>query len=310
MDWTVLPPLSALRAFAAYAETRSVEAAGAALNVSHAAISQQMRRLEEHLGVALLDRTSRQLSLTADGAELAQALADGFATISAGVEAVARREADRPLTISATPTFASVWLVPRLARFRQRHAEIDLMIDASAEMRQLAKGGIDAALRYGDGNWPGLEVTRIVSSPIAIAAAPDLVGEGDIADPAELRRFPWLQEMGTSEASAWLADRGDKRTPPRGVTSLPGYMLVEAARQGQGVAITSTLAVAEDIASGRLRLLFEEATDKGYYLVTRPGPHRPALRHFIRWILREARSTNDGARQPGGPSVTDQTTSR
>ncbi|MGV6850479.1 MAG: LysR family transcriptional regulator [Marinibacterium sp.] len=290
MDWRTLPPLSALRAFAAYAETRSVERAGAALNVSHAAISQQIRRLEEHLGTALVDRSSRALSLTADGAELAQALGEGFGTILAGVEAVARRETERPLMISVTPTFAAVWLVPRLARFRESHPEIDLMIDASAELRPLGRGGIDAALRYGDGAWPGLDAAPIVASPIAITAAPELVGNAVIKDPADLRAYPWLQEMGTSEASSWLAGKGGKHSPPKGLTSLPGYMLVEAARQGQGIAITSTLAVAEDIASGRLRLLFEEARDKGYFLVTRPGPQRPALRNFCRWVLKEAQA--------------------
>ncbi|MGR3804469.1 LysR family transcriptional regulator [Marinibacterium profundimaris] len=288
MDWRDLPPLAALRAFAAYAETRSVEEAGAALNVSHAAISQQLRKLEEHMGVALLDRSGRQLALTAEGAELALALGEGFEAIGRGVAALTQREDDRPLQITSTAMFAAVWLVPRLPRFRHAYPEIDLMVDPSVTLRPLEPGGVDAALRHGDGNWPGLDAELIVDSPIAIVAAPDLVGEAEIGGPEELRRMPWLQELGTNEASAWLKSYGGDGVLAGGVTSLPGNLVLEAARQGQGVAITTRIAVTEDVAAGRLRLLFEEDTHKGYYLVTRPGVHRAALRAFVRWIRAEA----------------------
>ena len=287
MNWRDLPPLAALRAFAAYAETRSVEAAGEALNVSHAAISQQMRKLEEHLGVALLDRSGRQLALTADGAELAQALSDGFSMIGEGVEAVTRREDDRPLQITTTPTVAAVWLLPRLPRFRLAHPDVDLMIDPSSGVKRLEPGGFDAALRHGDGNFPGYEAELVVASPVAIVAAPEILGDADISHPSDLRPFPWLQELGTNEASAWMKRAGGDGLLDRGVTSLPGNMLLEAARQGQGVAICAAIAVAEDVQAGRLRLLFEEDTHKGYYLVMRPGVPRPALRAFQRWVRAE-----------------------
>lgn len=287
MNWRDLPPLSAMRAFAAYAETRSVEAAGEALNVSHAAISQQMRKLEDHLGVALLDRSGRQLALTADGAELAQALGDGFETIGRGVQAVTQREDDRPLQITATPTVAAVWLLPRLPRFRQAHPDIHLMIDPSAGVKRLEPGGFDAALRHGDGTFPGHDAELVVASPVVIVAAPEILGETDITHPSDLKVFPWLQELGTNEASAWMKRAGGDGLFTHGVTSLPGNMLLEAARQGQGVAICAAIAVAEDVHAGRLRLLFEEDRSKGYYLVTRPGVPRPALRAFQRWVRSE-----------------------
>ncbi|MBB93724.1 MAG: LysR family transcriptional regulator [Rhodobacteraceae bacterium] len=291
MNWRDLPPFSALRAFAAYAETRSVEEAGALLNVSHAAISQQLRRLEEHLGVALLDRSGRQMALTPDGAELALALGEGFEAIGRGVAAVTGREDDRPLQVTATPSFAAVWLLPRLPRFRQAHPDIHMMIDPSAALMPLEPGGIDAALRHGDGRWPGVEAELLVASPVAIVASPELVGEAEIAEPSELSAFPWLQELGTNEASAWMKQVGGDGLFARGVTSLPGTMLLEAARQGQGVAIAAAIAVAEDVQAGRLRLLFEEDEHKGYYLVTRPGLMRPPLRAFVRWIRAEAART-------------------
>ena len=288
MDWRDLPPFAALRAFAAYAETRSVEEAGASLNVSHAAISQQMRRLEDHLGVALLDRSGRQMALTAEGAELALALGEGFEAIGRGVAALTQRQDDRPLQITSTAMFAAVWLVPRLPRFRHAHPEISLMVDPSVTLRALEPGGVDAALRHGDGNWPGLEAELIVDSPISIVAAPELVGEAEISGPEDLRSMPWLQELGTNEASAWLQSYGGDGVLSGGVTSLPGNLVLEAARQGQGVAITTRVAVAEDVSAGRLRLLFEEDTHKGYYLVTRPGVQRASLRAFVRWVRAEA----------------------
>ncbi|MAE90230.1 MAG: LysR family transcriptional regulator [Pelagibaca sp.] len=288
MDWSALPPLSALRAFAAYADCGSVAEAGGALNVSHAAISQQIRNLEAHMGVPLLDRHGRRMRLSAEGERLAEALLEGFGTMLQTTQELTGRDADRPLEISATPGFAAVWLMPRLPLFRSRHPEISLTIDPSAALRTLEPGGLDVAIRYGNGDWPGLESTLLVLSPIVVVAATDLVGECEIASPADLRPFPWLQELGTNEATDWFAEHGVEQDRSRGMTGLPGNMMIEAARQGQGVAITARLFVEPDIQAGRLRLLFEDPRKKGYYLVTRPGVARSPLRHFVSWLRREA----------------------
>ena len=288
MNWTSLPPLPALRAFAAYAETGSVQKAGAALNVSHAAISQQIRNLESHLGIGLLDRSRRSMALTEEGARLAQALAEGFGRIAQELEALTGAEADRPLMITTTPSFASSWLMPRLARFREAHPEVSLMLDPSAKLAPLEPGGIDVALRYGSGRWPGLETELLVESPIALVGAPQLVGDREYTDPAELRSFHWLQELGTNEATDWFAQFGIDHDVRQGVSSLPGNLMLEAARQGHGIAITARVFAEDDIASGRLRLLFEDSRQKGYYLVTRPGVMRAPLRMFTTWLRREA----------------------
>ncbi len=288
MDWRALPPLSALRAFAAYADHRSVEKAGAALGVSHAAISQQMRNLETHLGLALLDRQGRRLALTDDGERLAEALLDGFGAMARITDELTGRDAGRALEISATPGFAATWLMPRLPGFRARHPEISLTIDPSAGLRTLEPGGLDVAIRYGNGTWPGLDAELLVQSPIAVVAARALVGDSHIDSPADLRRFPWLQELGTNEATDWFAEHGIERDCSQGMTGLPGNLMIEAARQGHGIAITARLFVEPDIAAGRVRLLFEDSRKKGYWLVTRPGVMRPPLRHFVSWLRREA----------------------
>ena len=140
MNWSTLPPLAALRAFSAYAQTRSVSQAGDLLNVSHAAISQQMRSLESHLGVALLDRSGRQLAFTPEGETLARTLTEAFGSISQTVDALTGADASRPLQISATPTFAAAWLMPRLSGFREKHPDVDMMIDPSAKVQPMEPG--------------------------------------------------------------------------------------------------------------------------------------------------------------------------
>ncbi len=181
IPWRTMPPLSALRAFAAFAETGSVTAAGARLNVSHAAVSQQLRQLEGYLGLALLDRQGRGMALTAEGQRLAEAVAAGFGGIARVIEQLTGDEADRPLRITTTANFAAGWLMPRLADFRGRHPEISLTIDPSPVVQPIGPGGIDLALRYGKGVWPGLEARLVVSTPVIVVAAPGLVGGGTSA---------------------------------------------------------------------------------------------------------------------------------
>ncbi len=297
MNWRDLPSLSALRAFCAFSQEGTMSAAGAALNVSHAAISQQLRGLEEHLGVALLDRSGARPVMTEAGQRLADALEAGFGTIHREIEAMTGRDADRPLQISTTPAFASGWLLPRLAGFRAAHPDVSLMIDPTSALRTLAPGGVDAAVRFGAGHWTGLEAELLVSSPIAVVAAPELVGDAVISSPADLRPFHWLQELGTGEAQQWLHRHGAPEGFGKGVTTLPGNLLLEAARQGQGVAIIAKAFVEADLEAGRLRLLFEDERHKGYHLVTRRGVQRPALRAFTRWLRKEV-DAGRGARDP------------
>lgn len=288
MDWRTLPPLTALRAFSAFAESGSVAAAGRALNVSHAAISQQLRALEARLDLTLVDRSGPRPQLTPEGAQLAKALREGFGMISEAVQALSDAGDARPLQISTTPGFAAAWLMPRLPGFREAHPEIGISIDPSSSVVPLAPGGIEVALRFGSGDWPGLEARLLVRSPLAVVASPELMGARVFTTPGCLRGLPLLKELGTSEASDWFARQGIVGERAQGVTVLPGNLLIEAARRGQGVAVTARVSVEEDIAAGRLRLLFEEGEEKGYFTVTRPGVRRPALRHFLSWLHKQA----------------------
>lgn len=290
MNWADLPPLTALRAFAAYADTGSMAAAGARLNVSHAAISQQIRTLEDHLGLSLIDRARGGGTLTAEGQVLADTALTGFGDIARLAAELTGRDAERPLHISTTPSFAAFWLMPRLAAFRQRHPDLSLMVDPSPALRPLTPGGIDIAIRYGNGTWAGLDADLLLPSSIAIVAAPALVGTADYASPADLADFHWLQEMGTNEATEYLRKHGAEVNKARGLTSMPGNLMIEAARAGQGIAVTARAFVQPELDQGRLRLLFEDDRKQGYFLVRRPCVMRAAARSLYTWLITEARA--------------------
>ncbi len=290
MDWRSLPSLGALRAFAALAETGSFARAGAALNVSHAAISQQIRALEDQLGIALLDREGRSAVLTPEGAQLAAALDRAFDDIRRAVDELTGVDATRPLQVSATPAFAMSWLMPRLSEFRHEHPEVGLMLNPTTELVSLGPGGIDVAIRYGDGNWRGVQVELLLPTTYVLVGAPSLIGDRSIIEPNDILDLPWLQELGTSEMSSWLRDRGVLAPRTESVIHLPGHMVLEGLRNGDGVSLTTTAVVERELASGRLKVLFEDPrSDLGYFIVTRPGVMRPPLKAFVAWLRRHAR---------------------
>ncbi|KIC11929.1 LysR family transcriptional regulator [Leisingera sp. ANG-M1] len=288
MDWLNMPPMAALRAFAAFAESGNVVQAGAALNVSHAAISQQLRALEAHLGVALLDRRGRALELTSDGAHLARALQLGFGAIQAAVQEISQAGAARPLHVTCTPMFAAHWLMPRLPGFQAEHPDIEMVLDPSGGIVELKPGGVDIALRYGDGNWPGLAAEMLLASPVAVIAAPGLLDGRRVSAPEDLLDLPWLEELGTTEATHWLRAHGVQEALRGPRTRMPGNLLMQAVRAGQGVAVSVRCFVEEDLAAGRLVELFTEADGRGYHIATRQGVLRPEARSFATWLRRAA----------------------
>ena len=276
-----------MRAFAAFCQTGSVQKAGDLLGVSHAAISQQIRSLEAHLNLVLVDRSSRALEMTPEGAQLAEALCEGFRLMERTVATLTGADAERPVHISTTQLFASTWLMPRLTEFQDKHPGIDLMVNPSAELADPGPGGFDVALRFGSGNWPGLEAEMLVPTDIVITAAPSLVADRVIADPCDLLDLPWLQELGTNESADWLRKHGVTQTRVKRVTHVPGNLMLDGARAGQGVISTAMSSVETDVREGRLRILFRDKGDTGYHIVTRPGIMRPAAKAFVTWLRRQ-----------------------
>jgi LysR family glycine cleavage system transcriptional activator len=180
--------------------------------------------------------------------------------------------------------------MPRLSEFRQHHPEVELMLNPTAELVELAPGGVDIAIRFGRGAWRGLEAEMLVPTSIVVVAAPALLGNRAIASPDDLLDLPWLQELGTSEVSNWLREHGVIAPRKEGVAHLPGHLVLEAVRRGDGVSISTRVNVERDIAAGRLIVLFEDdEPGLGYHIVTRPGVMRPPLKAFVAWLRRHAR---------------------
>ena len=288
MDWRSLPPLTALRAFSAFSETGTVVAAGEQLNVSHAAVSQQLRTLESFMGVSLVDRSARQMVLTVEGERLAKALRSGFQEISQCVRDLMQSDMDRAVQITTTPRFAASWLMPRLNDFQTRHPEINLMINPSPQLSNPEPGGIDVALRFGAGNWPSFDAEMLVATSMVVVAVPSLVEKCEIKDASDLLQFRWLQELGTDETHDWMQSHGVLDGQVERISQMPGNLILDGVLNGQGLTITALSLVLDYVEAGQLKVLFQDEGDTGYHIVTRREAHRPAVKTFLTWLRRQA----------------------
>ncbi|MFP6742309.1 MAG: LysR family transcriptional regulator [Alphaproteobacteria bacterium] len=279
-----LPSLNSLRAFAMVVETGSYTRAGAALNVSHAAVNQQVKALESRLGVTLVVRQGRGIALTDEGARLARDLAAGFATIQRGVEALTGADAARPVQVTMSPVFAVKWLMPRLMDFQQRHPDVTLMLNPTGVVMALRPGGIDMAIRYRDRHVPGTVDNRILTADLVVVAAPALIDGRKIAEPAMLVDLPWLQELGTNEVSDWFARHGVTPDESLMITHMPGNLIMDAVCLGDGVTLTMRPWVEAQLQSGELVELFSDEDFGTFYIETGPGVPRPAVRTFEKWL--------------------------
>ncbi|MEM9634748.1 MAG: LysR family transcriptional regulator [Pseudomonadota bacterium] len=286
MDWRTLPSLNSLRAFAAVAEEKSLSAAGRELNVTHAAVSQQVKSLETFLGLQLVVREGRGIALTPEGEQLFRGISSGFEAIQDTVDELLHQDVGRPLNITMTPSFAISWLMPRINDFRLKHQDIELMLNPTAENIELKPGGVDLAIRFGRGDWPGLESELLFKTNFVVVGATRLVGDCGIKKPEDILEYPWLQEYGTNELVIWLEKQGIVPKGKLNITHLPGYMVLEGIRRGEGISATAEVFVEADIAAGNLKVLFRDAvyTGSGYHLLTRPGVNRPPLKAFMSWI--------------------------
>ncbi|MEY8881300.1 LysR family transcriptional regulator [Donghicola sp. XS_ASV15] len=285
MDWLRMPSLPALRAFAALAQSGSVSRAGALLNVTHAAISQQIRQLEGHLGTPLVARQGRGVMLTPEGTQLAQVLLPALETIYQKVEEMTDGDETRPLQVAAAPLFTINWLMPRLDSFRQQHPEIEVLLNPTAEIVDLRPAGIDMAVRYGAGVWPALEATLLLPSDLVLVGSPSLVGDREFTGPADALDLKWLMETGSNETGVWLDVHGITAAKGPDVTQLPNAQLIDGLLDGEGIALVSRAMVRRPLKDGSLKVLFESPNEAlGYYFVTRPGVQRKSLSTFAEWL--------------------------
>lgn len=289
-----LPSLNALRAFEAAARYLSFTRAAHELHVTQAAVSQQVRALEEDIGAPLFRRARRALVLTDAGRELAGDAAEAFARLADAAARARARGRTRPLAVSMTPSFGAKWLVPRLGRFLSAHPEIDLKIHTSQLLVDLRRGEADIVVRQGRGVYPGLSVELLAREDIFPVCSPKLIGRKPLETPNDLRAHVLLQDEGV-EWGPWLAAAGVTGIDPdRGPRFLDSHLTLEACADGQGVALGRTMIAADDLASGRLVRPFPLSVTipLAYWLVYAPDQaERPALQAFRQWILAEAAAT-------------------
>ncbi len=289
VDWREMPPLTALRAFQAVAQAGGYSAAARLLNVTHAAVAQQVRALEEHLGRALVARAGRAVALTADGARLAQALDEGFGAIAAGVASLRQSDADRPVRISLTASFAAQWLMPRLRQFWARHPEIGLSLHPDSRVVDLRREGMDLAIRYGKGRWPGVGARFLASAGLMVAGAPALMAGRASLTAAEMAAMDWVLARNWPEQDDYLRSLGLDPAALSSTEISDETLAIAAARQGFGLVVESRALLADDIAAGRLVAVCDSRdTLPAYFVVTPPGPARPQVRAFLNWLAQAA----------------------
>ena len=290
-----LPSLNALRAFEAVARKLSFARAADELFVTKAAVAQQVRLLEDEIGAPLVERAGRGLRLTEAGAAGAAALADGFAMLARGARAMRETKGRGFLVINSSASFAATWLVGRIGKFKARHPEIDVLVDANPMDDTLDRAGVDALLRWGAGEFPGLSTTRLFKEEVFPVCAPELLrGEHPLREPRDLNHHTLLHLEWNPKFSSWpswgdwLRSAGAMDVEAtRGVYFNQMSMAIAAAAQGQGVALASPAIAADDVASGRLVAPFEVSmrTPFGYYFLCRPAeaetPRIKALREFL-----------------------------
>lgn len=285
IDWKNFPSLTALRAFEAAARLQSFSRAARDLNVTHAAIAQQVRSLESDLGHELIYRQGRGLALTAKGARLAQALFEGFHGIEVAVQDLRGVDPNAPLRVTMTPAFAAQWLIPHLGAFWAANPQIALTMHPDHHVVDLRERGIELAIRFGGGVWPGVEAEFLTSAQYRVVGAPSLLQGRTKLTASEMSAMPWVIESDWPEALAWLHGFGLKPSALN-ITYVPTEELaLSAARQGFGLHVEAAALMQKDLDSGELVEVGQISDESlAYYLVTLPGPKRANVKAFIKWI--------------------------
>ncbi len=290
-----LPPLNALRAFEAAARHLSFTRAAGELHVTQAAISHQIKALEEHLGRKLFRRLNRALLLTDDGQAYLPSVSRAFTLLNEATNDLLTKQAPGPLTVSALPSFTARWLVPRLGRFRQIRPDIDLRIDPSAELSFFAGGDVDVGIRYGRGKYPGLRADWLMTEDIFPVCSPALrQGPHALHHPRDLEHQVLLHDDGHGDWRTWLLAAGVTNVDPaRGPIFTDSGMVIQAAVTGQGVALARGVLAADELAAGRLVRPFTLSlpTEYAYYFVCpEDAADQPKIAAFRKWLLSEAGS--------------------
>ncbi|MEH6579722.1 MAG: transcriptional regulator GcvA [Amphritea sp.] len=292
-----LPPLGALRAFEAASRSLSFTKAGLELNITQAAVSYQVRRLEDHLGIKLFHRLNRALALTDAGHAFSDIVSQAFDLLRVDPQRLAEGGDQQELTISASQSLAMKWLIPKLDRFRTSNPQINIHLDATDSIADLVAGEAHLAIRYAQRIDPALNSLLLFTEQVFPVCSPTLLkGEHPLKSPQDLRHYPLINDdMVDINWRDWLQAAGivdDFNT--QGLSFSHSGLSIEAAIQGQGIVLGRSALIVDDLISGRLVRPFDISLMSTYaYHLVFFGDRRdnPNISAFINWLLFEAKQS-------------------
>lgn len=288
----MLPPLSSLVAFETIARRRSFALAASELHLTPSAVSHQVARLEDFLGVKLFERSSRGVKLSPAGEAYLLRVAGALGAIAAATEDV-RQGVRNSLYVHASPSFASLWLMPRIGRFAEAHPGVSLFLSASHLHSDFELGQVDIDIRYGVPVWPQLVVQPVFREAIVPLASPAFIARHGLHSPADLLQVPLIQStVSVVQWADWFAVYAQLRRPERFALRFDRAMMaLDAAVQGLGVAMESTAIAGGHIEAGRLRPVFDPAwaVEVQAHFVVYPERHgyRSEVIQFLDWLALE-----------------------
>jgi len=298
-----LPPLNALRAFEAAARHLSLSLAAAELNVTPAAISHQVRLLEDHIGLAVFERNGRGLVLTDAGAAGLRDLREAFAHLTAAMDAIGALGETGTLTVSVAPSFAAKWLLPRLQSFERAHPEIDVHVSASMQLADFARDRVDVAIRYGAGGYADVFFEKILAETVVPVCSPELLNGEILRSARDLANLTLLHDDSPDNDPScpnwdmWLRAAGvDDVDVDRGPRFNQASLVIESAILGRGVALAKSTLAAADIQARRLvrPIATERPVDFAYWFVApRAKLNLPKVVYFREWLRRQTESETD-----------------
>jgi len=296
-----LPPMQALRAFDAAARARSLTRAAETLNLTHSAISHQIKALEADFGVRLIERAGRGIRLTDEGERFASRVRAVLSDLADAVREVTERANPRQLRVSVMPSFAARWLLPRIGRFFAAHPDIDLDVNANNALADFRRDDVDVAIRNGLGDWPGLTSEYVLDDFYFPVCSPRLDNGRLPARPAELAQYTLLRSEGDLWKPWFEAAGLDWPEPSRGPTFSDSSHTMQAAIEGQGIALARTSLLGDDVRNGVLIRLFDVVvpSPRKYFLVYPPRlADSPKLAPFRQWLFDEVAAEQRGSFPP------------
>lgn len=282
-------PLNALRAIEIVARRGALAPAAEELGVTIGAVSQHLRRAEERLGMDLFERTPQGLRPVPALAQVLPQLSGGFAQLQDGLASLIGTD-DHILNVTAGSVFASRWLIWRVNKFSTRHPGLEVRLTVTAAMLDLSRPDIDCGIRYGDGEWPGVNATLIGGREFQPVCAPQL--RDRLRKPADLLTVPVIEDRTSMlEWALWLKAAGlDPATPLSGPVYSDASLAFDAAISGQGVLLAADMMTADAVSDGRLVRPFRLPVEgqRGYYLAAAKGRREPTkLKLFRSWLEEE-----------------------